>query len=243
MKHYQILLALSLILTLSSTNAQSDDSIQFKKPNEWIGLKIGVYGGPVYANMRSHDQFTVGDFVWRSNFGTSFQLDLSRVFAFEFDLDIISKGYSLSDSIYDFLGNFVAPRYIITHETYLSFPVLLKLNIRKKTGFYLLGGGHFSLQMSSKKSVDLLYSSGTQNITEIGFQQHPIDLGAIYGLGFEVPVKQYQLGFEVRHNFGFLPVSAEVGYSFQNHQSLSFLMAFKYKKPQPKKIFKGVSDL
>lgn len=236
----QLTLALISLLLSLPIHAQEED--QLKKENPWLGMKVGVYGGPVYSNMRSHQEFLVGDFVWRSNFGMLFQLDVSKLIAFEFDVDVISKGYHRADSAYDNFFNYIGKRETETRLTYLSLPVLIKFNLRKKGGIYLSAGGHISFQLSSLRTVKVI---GTipEDYQEKGYQQHRIDAGLIGGIGGEIPAGKYQLGIEARYNLGFLPVSSETGLAFQHHQSISLLLGLKYKRPYVKRTYKGVGDL
>lgn len=235
------ILLFALFLSLNSFAKR--DSLGNKVYNEWVGLKLGAYAGTTISNMRSHAQTQVGEYVFRPNFGASFQYDISKFWALEFDLDLISRGYRLKDSVKDFLGNYEANRTVETKLTYLSLPALLKFNIRKNGGFYLLAGGHFSILMGSRKNVELDYGTSIETSSEKGFNTYESDAGTILGLGVEIPIKKYQLAIEARHNLGFRPVTAEVGYPYQHNQSVVLFMAFRYKLPKPVKKYKGVGDL
>ncbi len=238
----------SLLFTSSGLLAR-ENTVHYKDSsgnriyNEWLGMKTGFFVGPAMCNMWTSGNFPVGDFVWRPTVGLSFQLDLSKIWAMEYDIQISSKGYTLTDSVNDVLGNFLSERFTETKCSYMSLPVLFKINARKKSGVYFSFGGFVAFQTASKQSVIYQESAAGGDYNEKGFNKFSSDVGLTSGIGSEIGLKNYQVGMELRCDIGFLNVNAPAGYAYQHHIGFSLLISVKYKKPKPVKVFKGVGDL
>jgi Outer membrane protein beta-barrel domain len=186
-----IILALTLMLISSSTFAQIN-----------FGLRHGVAGttfsdmGDIYDNANSTASYTAGAFI---------TLPVIKSLAIQPEINYIRKGRSNETTQ---LNTLVETDFMIQ---YLQVPVLLQYrnyDILNKSGsvFYFNAGPYaaFALNPQTRESA-----SGEDGLMMTVKESDNTDWGATFGMGFQTPIRQKDVRFDLRYDMGFSEIEAQ----------------------------------
>jgi hypothetical protein len=199
-----------------------------------------ILGGPVFSSFS--DQWPIGGgwYLFESTSGNydPFKGRYTGVFGgFGVEIRLFKKLWLEVDGLYKESGDYYRVDTWI-YDSYLYdnkikefyIPVLFKGRFLKSPWPYFLAGGNFSFIFSHH--FNLYYraeaSPDFEKIVDNDMQDYTArtNLGAVFGLGFEVPYSKGKMSVEARYELGLKNLLKNYGYYSENIKTRQFLLVF-----------------
>jgi TolB-like protein len=174
--------------------AARPEPVAREAPPLLLGIKAGISSATVYGEENWTDQYT----GLRYLVGGYFTLPLGRILSLEADALFIQKGYDL-DFYDDIALDDVYNKWVYN---YLDIPVIARLVIHRRTGFYVGAGAFASLFLGGNVTIDYSFQDvydDEMDISDTSQTPNESDFGAIVTLGFDYPIRNYILNLEMRY--------------------------------------------
>jgi hypothetical protein len=172
-----------------------------------LGLKVG----PCISNVRWSLDDGSGETFKRLTAGVLIEVNLSPRFAVQPELDFVTMGYSWWDLVSVNMG-----KYEDTLQ-YLQIPVLFKARLIRKGWIVpaVFAGPSLGILLKAGfKFYDMV--GGLTYIDDIKDLYRDFDLGAVFGAGVNIQVRNLRLIFDVRYYLGLTDVYRAADISVKN---------------------------
>ena len=175
------------------------------------GLGLGIKIGPCVSNVRWSLDDGSGEAYRRLTVGFFAEFGLSPAFAVQPELDFVTMGYSWVDLVSADPG-----KYEDTLQ-YLQIPVLFKARLLREGWIVpaVFAGPCLGVLLNARfRYYDL--SGGLTYSADVKDLYRDFDIGAVFGAGVNVRVRNLKLIFDVRYYLGLLDVYQAAAISVKN---------------------------
>jgi hypothetical protein len=211
---------------------------QYRPAQKFNSMEVGIEGGLNIPFFTKYDSYE--DVIQSNNSyvaGLTYQYNFKNRFSLRTSISFEKRRFYTGNYQYSNEDMIIQVENVQTYwnRTYISMPLLGRVNFGKKAKFFINAGPHFGMMFENEKQLDeiILEGRGSDLPRNLEFsldhQFKRFDVGISTGVGASVDIiSRFVFSLEIRNNTGFYNIS-KIEDTIVKNNSVNVLFGGAYK--------------